>query len=203
MGWFFFAALGLGYLATRPSTPTVPPQPTYVGLYTEMLDFVAAAQSQDMWCWAASVQTILNSYGIPIDQDQIVARVYGSPINEPGTDAAISASLNGWGLDSRGRRVVVQCRVAPGPPSLAVLVRELAQRHPILVTFNPGLPMGHAVVITRISHIGRCITSLVFRDPWPTDENRANRGRVEIFGPELAQFLSCVRSHWLVYVSIG
>ena len=180
----------------------VPPQPEYVGLSRQMLDYVAAAQEQDMWCWAASIQTILNSYGIPISQEQIVARVYGNPANLPGTDAAISASLNGWGFDSQGRRVVVHSRVAPGPPPLEVIVRELTLSHPILVTFNPGAAIGHAVVITSHGRIGRCITSLVCRDPWPSPENLAERGRVEYQGPNVSGFLSSVQSHWLVSVSL-
>jgi hypothetical protein len=198
MGWLVFAGLGLAYLAKRPSALSLPPQPAYVGMSTEVLNFVTAAQAQDMWCWAASIQTILNSYGIPIGQDQIVARIFGTTKNEPATDAAISASLDGWGFDSIGRRVVVQSRVSPGSPTLDVLVEELAQKHPILVAYGSGLTVGHAVVITGISHIGWCITSLVYRDPWPSDENRASCGRVEVSGPALTQFLSSVRSHWLV-----
>src|SRR5258708_1227942 len=156
-----------------------------------------------MWCWGGSIKTILNSYGIPINQDQIVARVYGVPVNESGTDDAISASLNGWGFDSGGRRVVVRSRVVPGPPPLALLIGQFAQQCPILVTFDQGSPSGHAGVITGISHIGRGITSLVYRDPWPTPENCATRGRVELFGAGITPFLSRVRSHWLVSVSIS
>jgi hypothetical protein len=201
-GWIFIVAAGLAYLVTREPAPVLPPQPEYIGLSTEMLNYIVAAQEQDMWCWAASVQTILGSYGIPIGQEEIVARVYGSPINEPGTDFAISASLNGWGFDWRGRRVLVYSRVASGPPPLAVLVRELLQAHPVLVTFDPGSPIGHAVVITSVSLLGLAITSLVCRDPWPSMENRAKHGRSEHYGADVTRFLSSIQSHWLISVSL-
>lgn len=203
MGWFLLAVLGVATLARKSSSPGILAEPAYVGLSTDTLNYITAAQAQDMWCWAACVQTVLNWYGVPVDQGQVVTRVYGGPINEPGTDFAISASLNGWGFDSGGRRVVVQSHVTSGAPSLATLVRELARQRPVLVTLNQGFPVGHAVVITSISHVGRCITSLAYRDPWPSPENRETRGRVEVHGGEVSHFLSSVRSHWLVSASIS
>lgn len=192
-------AFGLLYLIDKVSQPNAAPQPHYIGPPKAAVDRVATVQEQNMWCWAASIQTVLLSYGVPISQEQIVARVYGSPVNEPGTDAAISASLNGWAFDCLGRRVIIQSRVALGPPPLAVLMQEVARQHPILITFNPGAStIGHAVVITGASHIGRRITSLVYRDPWPSSGNCANHGRVEVTDFEIARFLSCVQSHWLV-----
>jgi hypothetical protein len=153
-----------------------------------------------MWCWAASVQMILNFCGVPVNQEQIVWRTYGLPLNEPGTDQAISASLNGWGINANGRRFTVRSCVAAGPPSRAILFRELSHGRPILLTFNSGAAVGHAVVITGVSSIRAVVTSLVYRDPAPTLENLANKGRVELFTNDLAQFLPYVRSHWLVSV---
>jgi hypothetical protein len=118
----------------------------------------------------------------------------------PGTDTAISASLNGWGFDYLGRKVFVSSRVVAGPPPLAVIVQELSLQRPILVTFNPGVAIGHAVVITSVRRVGRCITSIVCRDPWPSPENRAERGRVEYHGANVSSFLPSIQSHWLVSV---
>lgn len=138
MGWFLLAVLGLATLARKCPPPGILPEPTYIGLSTDTLNYITAAQAQDMWCWAACVQTILNWYGVPVDRSQVMARVCGGPINEPGTDFAISTNLKGWGFDSGGRRVVVQSDVASGAPSLATLVRELARQRLILVTLNQG-----------------------------------------------------------------
>ena len=49
----------------------------YEGILTQQFDFVAAAQQMDEWCWAASVQMILQYYEIPVTQEEIVARVFG------------------------------------------------------------------------------------------------------------------------------
>src|SRR5260370_13490759 len=117
--------LGWGCLAKKLVAPPAPPSPTYIGIPTPVADFVAAAQAQDMWCWAACIQMILNFYGIPITQDEIVTRVYGYPINEPATDGVISASLNGWGINAQGRRFVVRSYVASGSPTAPVLTRDV------------------------------------------------------------------------------
>jgi hypothetical protein len=203
LGLLALGCLGLAMLSKRSPGAAVPPQPRYVAIPTEIFDFVAASQEQDMWCWAASIQMILNLHGVPINQEQIVSRVYGISVNEPGTDEAISRGLNGWGIDADGRRFIVQSWTAVGPPSPGILLRELSHGRPILLTFDQGLSVGHAVVVSGASFVGPWITSLVYRDPWPTAANCANRGRVEVSGAGLGELLSRVRSHWLVSVSMG
>lgn len=202
IGWLFAGALGFLWLASRPSQPQAPTQPRYVGPPKEAVDKIATAQEESMWCWAASIQTVLHYYNVTISQEQIVARIHGSALNEPASDAAISASLNGWAFDCRGRKVLIRSRVVTGPPSLNVLMNEVACGRPILVTANPAASsIGHALVLTAAKHIGRCVTSLVYRDPWPSPENCANAGRVEINGAAVIQFLSSIRSHWLISAS--
>lgn len=201
IGWLFAGALGLLYLAERVQADFAP-QLQYVGPPRDTVDRIATSQEQNMWCWAAAIQMVLNSYGVALSQDQIVSQIYGCAINEPGTDAAITASLNGWAFDCLGKRILVQSRVVTGPPSLDVLMNEVALRHPILVISNQGgLAVGHAVVITGASHIRRRVASLVYRDPWPSPENCANYGRVELTESEIARFLSSIQSHWLISAS--
>src|SRR5260370_10512080 len=198
MGWVALGVLVLACLAKRPVAPPAPPSPTYIGIPTPVADFVAAAQAQDMWCWAACIQMILNFYGIPITQDEIVTRVYGYPINEPATDDVISASLNGWGINAQGRRFVVRSYVASGPPTAPVLTRELINGRPILLAFHSGASIGHAVVITASSRIGSFVSSVVYRDPSPTTENLAEKGRIELAMDRLAEFLPKLLSGWSV-----
>jgi Papain-like cysteine protease AvrRpt2 len=202
LAWLFLGGLGFLWLVSRPSQPEDPPQPQYVGPPKEAIDKIAAAQEESMWCWAASIHTVLQYFNVTISQEQIVARIYGNALNAPASDAAISASLNGWAFDCHGRRVVIRSRIATGPPSLNVLMNEVARGRPILVTVNPAASrIGHAVVVTAATHIGRCVTSLVYRDPWPSPENCANAGRVEISGTAVTQFLSSIQSHWLISAS--
>lgn len=202
IGWLFAGALGFLYLTSKISQPQAPPQLQYVGPPREAVDKIAATQEQSMWCWAAAIQTILHAYGVIVSQGQIVARIYGSALNEPASDVAISASLSGWAFDCRGRKIVVRCRVGIGPPALNVLMNEVARGRPILVTANPtGSSVGHALVLTGASRVGRSVTSLVYRDPWPSPENCANVGRVEISGAAVGQFLLAIQSHWLISAS--
>lgn len=151
-----------------------------------------------MWCWAACVEMMIRFYGIPVEQELIVRRVYGVPANQPADDRTISASLDGWGFDMLGRRVSVRSSVSNGIPAPWILLRELMKGRPILVTFNAGAAVGHAVVVTGASVLNGEIVSLVYRDPSPHETNGEQKGRIEIFGAELAAFLPCVRCYWLV-----
>lgn len=178
--------------------------PQYVGIPSANFNFFAASQQADEWCWAASIQMILNYYSIPIAQSQIVQRVYGAVVNQPGSDAAINASLNGWAINVQGAPHIVRSVVAQGLPAPVVLLDQLNRGRPILLTFITGPNSGHAVVITAASYrptqAGPYITSLVTRDPWPSQANVAADGRVEIDEQGLAQFAHLVRNHWLVDV---
>jgi hypothetical protein len=192
--------IGLACLAPAPTPPAVLPNRRYLGIPTQTFDFVAATQKQEMWCWAASIEMLLRYYGVHQTQEQIVTRVYGQPFNEPGTDEAISASLNGWGVTQEGRRYVVESRVISGTPAPHAIFRELSNGRPMLLTFSPGLSVGHAVVLTGASAMHRQIVSLVYRDPAPSPENFRKHGRVELSFEELAAFLPSIRSYWIVSV---
>jgi hypothetical protein len=163
-----------------------------------------AAQLQNEWCWAASTQMILTYYGVPVTQPQIVARVFGGVVNWSASDQVISAALNGMALNMNGQVVHVSSGAYPGPPPPNVLFNELSQGHPILLTYMSGPTSGHAVVITAISYIntqfGPQLTSIVLRDPWPSPQNVANAGRVEIPYYALGQFAATMRGYWIIRV---
>jgi len=181
------------------------PIPRYVGILTPNFNFVAAGQEQDEWCWAASASMILRWYGLPITQEMVVERTKGVLIDQPGSDQDISNALSGWAWSSNGQARVIKSWTKAGPPLPQILIEELSQQHPILLTFISGPNSGHAVVITAASFFptpnGPYIHSIVIRDPWPSPENIANKGRVEIMEQDLANFLPRVRSHWLVSVT--
>jgi hypothetical protein len=180
------------------------PQPIYVGIPTAQFNFVAASQQQTEWCWAASTQMILGWYGIHVSQPEIVQRAYGSTGNYPGSDQAVSIALNGWGQTANGQFVTIRSAVYPGLPPPALLISQLSQEHPVLLGIVSGPTSGHAVVITAASYInsqwGPQITSLVIRDPWPSQQNVATDGREEYTGQSLTQFAATMRAYWLVTV---
>jgi hypothetical protein len=178
--------------------------PIEIGIPSATFNFVASAQETEVWCWAASVQMILNYYGLSVTQAEVVSRIFGGPAVTTASDSVISAALNGWGFNKFGRPVTITSWGAPGPPNPAVLLNELSQGHPILLTFQSGPNSGHAVVITAASYFptpqGPQIVRLIIRDPYPTSVNVQNLGRVDVGGPALGPFIATVRSHWLVRV---
>ncbi|MGM8227790.1 C39 family peptidase [Cellvibrio sp. ARAG 10.3] len=182
------------------------PQPQYVGILSHQMDFVAAAQRNSQWCWAAAIQMVLNYYGININQEQIVYRTYGADPygqlpNWAGSLDAITRNLNNWSIDNYGRPYRVMASLNWGAPTPEVLLQELGQNRPVIVGYKSGPDTGHAVVITAASYVytaqGLIIQTVVVRDPWPSYINIQNRGRVEYAGADIA---SLMQAYWYIRV---
>lgn len=60
-------------------------------------------QRQQNWCWAATVQMVLNYHGLYVSQEQIVGRIFGNLVDRPGQPHEILEALSGWAPDIRGR----------------------------------------------------------------------------------------------------
>lgn len=181
-------------------------QPQYVGIPSAQMNFVAAAQNNSQWCWAASIQMVLNYYGVNISQEQIVARTYGmDPYgnlpNWAGSFQAVTSNLNNWNDDNFGRQYSVRASLNWGAPTPAILLQELSQGRPVIVGYKSGPNSGHAVVITAASYTqspnGPIIQSVIARDPWPSPQNIQTSGRVEYPG---AQFASLMQAYWYIRV---
>ena len=179
----------------------------YVGIPRQGMEYVASDQRNSQWCWAASIQMVLNYYGVSISQEQIVARTYGvDPAgrlpNWGGNFQNITANLNNWNIDNAGRPYVVSARLGRGAPTPAVLLQELSNRRPVIVAYATGPNSGHAVVVTGASYTptpgGPIIHSLIVRDPMPSPQNVRNRGRVEHPGSVLA---SRMQHYWYIRVN--
>lgn len=207
-----FLAVSLVLLCAAPALAQSPyarpayPQLQYVGIPSGHMNFVAASQRNSQWCWAASIQMVLNYYGVNISQEQIVARTYGSDPygnlpNWPGSFEAITANLNNWSVDNHGQRYQVMATLNWGAPTPRVLLQELSQGRPVIVGYRSGPNSGHAVVITAASFTpspnGPIIQSVVARDPWPSEQNMRTQGRVEYRG---AQFASVMQAYWYIRV---
>lgn len=184
-------------------------QQTYggdIGIPSARIDFVAAAQRNSQWCWAAAIQMVLNYYGVNVLQEQIVARTYGTDPYGHLPDSAgrletISLSLNNWSIDNAGRTYVVRSTLNWGAPSPAILLQELRQGHPVIVSYLSSPTTAHAVIVTGAqvvqSPTGPVLQSLVVRDPWPSSQNVTTRGRVEYPSTQLVPFM---QAYWYVRV---
>ncbi|MEO5917848.1 MAG: papain-like cysteine protease family protein [Luteolibacter sp.] len=184
-----------------------PQQPLSVGLSSNMMNFAAASQEGSQWCWAASIQMVFQRYGVNISQTRIVTRSYGTdqfghPPNWPGSWQVITANLNNWNLDEvTGMPYQVACQFGQGAPPPTILINELANGCPVILAYRSSPTSGHAVVITGARYYptptGPNVVSVIVRDPWPSPENIANRGRKEY---EAAQFAQLMQGYWLVRV---
>ena len=177
-----------------------------VGIPAAEMDFVSAAQGSSQWCWAAAIQMVFGYHGVGITQQQIVARSYGTDSwgNLPdwsGSFDVITRNLNNWSIDNYGQEYAVSAVLSWGAPSAAVLIEELQNGRPMIISYWNSPVSAHAVVLTAATFsqtaYGRFIHSIVVRDPWPTPANVLNKGRVEYDGASLA---AAIQAHWRISV---
>lgn len=181
-------------------------QLTYVGIPRANFNYFVSSQRNSNWCWAASLQMVFNYYGVSITQEQIVARSYGTDHtgnlpNWTGSFPVITANLNNWNADNNGRQYSVAASLNWGAPTPAYLIQELSAQRPVLIGYQSSPTTGHAVVITACSYTesanGPIIQSIIVRDPWPSKENNATKGRIEYSGISLANL---IQAHWYIRV---
>ncbi|MGJ8674044.1 papain-like cysteine protease family protein [Rubritalea sp.] len=186
----------------HPQSPSI----QSVGIPRNQMQWYASSQKSTQWCWATSIQMILNYYGVAITQEQIVHRTYGVNPNGQlpnwgGSFENMTANLNNWNVDNMGRRYTVRASFGHGIPNHNFILNELSQERPILIAYRHQNG-GHAVVLTGATFIqtpqGNQIQTLIVRDPWPSMVNRMNSGRVV---HNAARFIQSVQHYWFVRVS--
>ncbi|HEY9285353.1 MAG TPA: papain-like cysteine protease family protein [Pyrinomonadaceae bacterium] len=184
-----FAALALALLlagsaaaarAQPPSITQVAPGVWAAGIPSNEFEYFAAPQSvgrqrQQNWCWAACVQMVLNYRGVSVTQEQVVQRVFGGNIDAPGQPGQILGALTGWAFTFRGQRVMLTS--SPFAFNGSEIVRDLAERWPIIVGVGDGRSTGHAYVLTAVTYTVDRFNQPIFltailRDPWPGNQSR-------------------------------
>jgi len=125
-------------------------------------------QLESNWCWAASVQMVLNMAHIPVTQEQIVKRVFGRQENSPGNSMQIMKALDGWTSVYNGKHVLVTAFIEP---SYDQILLDLYLNYPVILALKFGGKIGHAVVITaakyKVVNGKKQILYFLVRDPWP------------------------------------
>lgn len=182
-------------------------KPINVGIPTSQMDFIASRQLNSQWCWAASIKMILNGYGVAITQQQIVNRTYGlnndgQLPNWPASYNTITKNLNNWSIDNNGQKYLVKATLKTGRPDAIWLINEINSKRPIILAYKTGPKTGHAVVLTGVSFKLNTVNpkvlviGLALRDPWPNDENIANKGRKTYSG----SFANKIDAYWSIRV---
>jgi len=164
----------------QPDIRQIQPGVYAVGVPTEEFEYMAAPQNsgrqrQTNWCWAASIQMVLNYHGVKATQEEIVSRCFGALIDRPAEPQVILAALNGWGVQANGNPVIISA--SPIVLKGSDIVADLAYHWPLIVGFRTPRG-GHACVLTAVSYTVNPYTnepvfqSAVLRDPWPNNQSR-------------------------------
>lgn len=132
-------------------------------------------QRRQNWCWAASVQMVLNLAGLVVTQEQVVQRIYGGDLDSPATGPQIMAALSGWAFTRNGR----PANLHPLPlTAFRELFDDLSLGWPLIVGLQNPDGSGHAVVITAVTYgMGPPggdpdFRTVIIRDPWPFNPSR-------------------------------
>ena len=173
------SSIPAGAQVSTPSIRELGPGYFVAGVPGDEFDYFAAPrvngrQRQANWCWAATVQMVLNYHGLFVNQEQVVARIYGALVDRPAVPEQILDALRGWAPDVRGRFSAISA--TPVVYSGSEIVGDLALRWPLIVGLA-GQPVGHAYVLTaayyRVDRFNQpVITHVVLRDPWPFSPSR-------------------------------
>jgi len=119
---------------------------------------------------------VLNYRGVPVTQEQVVQRIFGGTVpNVAGQPNQILQALSGWAFTVDGRRVML--RSSPFAFDGAEIVRDLAERWPIVVGIKTSETSGHAYVLTAVTYRvdfrnQPIFLTAVLRDPWPGNQSR-------------------------------
>jgi hypothetical protein len=177
----------------------------YVGIPGAKLNYISATQEKAQWCWAASIQMVLNYYNIDISQRQIVERTYGKDMFGDLPDWAASiqtihSNLNNWSIDNKGKKYIVNAQFGLGAPEPFFLIEELSQQRPVIIGYQSEFG-GHTVVVTAISYyegaMGPVIRSIVVRDPLLSSCEAEKKGRKEYQASSLTDRIT---AHWFIRV---
>ena len=127
-------------------------------------------QQGAQWCWAASIQNVLSTYGVHVEQPVIVQATWGRVVDLPVFDPrqAVGNLLAANALVAPQGKVVHPF-FQNGAPAASALVRELeVEKAPVIVFYRHSTG-GHVVVCYGIEYTGTpthpLITKVFVRDP--------------------------------------
>lgn len=140
-------------------------------------------QRQDMWCWAASCQMVLNYHGFGIPQETLVHRTKGYVVNQPGSTYEAMDALSGWWVRSLRDGLVYTTAAEQMRIDFRTIYDEITSRQsPMLVAMRGDGRVGHMVIVTGVTYdvdlsSRRYIPrTVVIRDPWPGSPSRQEIG---------------------------
>jgi hypothetical protein len=169
-----------------------------VGYPSIAMQWVAARQRRNQWCWAASIEMAFGAFKFRVPQELFVSQTYGGFVNMPASNESILSSLNRTYVDEFGQRFqAIGEQVAPGPMGLAQMMQDLAFNCPLILCYQTGEMTGHATVLTAIQYtqdnLGQMgLNEVIVRDPWPTSPSRRKLSPQEWAGVVMVARVRCI-----------
>ena len=143
----------------------------YIGIPEDRFNSSAiyGKQRNSMWCWAASIQMVLNFYNIPAKQEEIVIKNLGGVRNVAATTQELFEAIEGSRYTIRGGKLVI-VRSNIITPTIKELISFLNNQKPLIVGLSTGSStFGHALVLIGIeidTQSGKP-ARVTLADPWP------------------------------------
>lgn len=140
-------------------------------------------QRKDLWCWAATMQMVLNFHGVDVLQEDIVYRAFGDLRNQPASSTPqIADVVRGWTFSDRVGDAWALDAVGVKQVDLIPMIEDLHFNSPLIVALanEPGATggSGHAYVLSAITYQvdARGLVyplSVDLRDPWPDNPSHS------------------------------
>jgi len=174
----------------------------------EEFTMIKADQPTNEWCFAASVQMVLNFYGVSIGQKEIAQHIFGLDANgnikkKDISQKEIQQALNGWVIESKGRKYKISSAYYSGF-NQTTATSALQNRHPVILTGYNGTPNGHAMLLTELGFaevqdkaIYKSTLKKIFEiDPYPGNFSTVNG--LEFLNEKALDFVNNVENTWVV-----
>jgi hypothetical protein len=195
-GWWLGPALAVALVGRAPALD--------LGVDPGVQRAAHVRQTDENWCWAASLEMALRCYGLQVPQREIVRHIYGAILggarDHKGSSEDIVHALDGWTADVKGRPFKAVIEAWQGKPPAQVMRTELAAKRPIILSLNvdpdhPWHHLYHAVVLAG----GQCTL-------WPSGPQFYSLSILdpEAYGPFKAGadgYLWSVRGYWTLNVA--
>jgi len=119
----------------------------FVGIKKGAFEDNYRAQEMSMWCWATSIEMVLDHSDIAVEAGQIVRLVKGAGFNAPGNPFEMVQATNQFVQTTSGKTAVLSGQFVGGHPIPNVMYNHLKRGKPFVLTYQQGWSMGHAVVV--------------------------------------------------------
>lgn len=174
--WLLWLLLNWPFWAQAQQIRQIGNQTYEVGVSPQEINFLranslnAGKQLQSNWCWAASIQMVLNYHGLQVSQLQLVEKLFGdSQLNQAATADQILMALKGWQIDINGNLRQVFAQEITYNDSR--IITALSYKWPIIVGLHDENGV-HAVVLTgaqyEVKPEGEIkLLQVILLDPWP------------------------------------